>query len=535
MNIARLLEIQVQTRGEATAISERHGWPGRRDRTVTFAQLDRLSAAAACASAGLTPGDRAIILAPMSIALYAAMIGMLRAGVVPTFLDPGLGAAHIDACVAAANARAFAGSPRAHLLRLRSRNLRAIPRHFVIGGHFPGATRLDATPRDGDPQGFIIERADTDPALLTFTSGSTAAPKATLRTHAFLATQLRVLRESTDLRPGQTDLTTLPIFLLANLATGVHSVIADADLRRPGAIDAGRLLRQIDAMKPTRCTASPALLQRLIDVPHSPGRLDSFNRIDTGGAPVFPRLLDRLTQAAPRSRIIALYGSTEAEPIAHLDRAAINEADRAAMSRGAGLLAGKPISAIQLRILRHAAPGPVGPFMQAAFDKMCESTGSPGEIVVTGEHVLKGYLDGAGDGETKFQVGEAIWHRTGDTGRLDERGRLWLLGRAEARISDSRGELYPFAVECAAMEHPAIARAALIGHDGRRILIVQRDTTQLWRTDLVPDLRQRVAWASLDDILLVDAIPLDARHNAKVDYPALGRLVVYLLGKQEKP
>lgn len=58
-------------------------------------------------------------------------------------------------------------------------------------------------------------------------------------------------------------------------------------------------------------------------------------------------------------------------------------------------------------------------------------TGEIGEIVVTGQHVLKGYLDGRGDDETKFRVEEEIWHRTGDSGYLDEQGRLWLWNLSE--------------------------------------------------------------------------------------------------------
>ena len=77
------------------------------------------------------------------------------------------------------------------------------------------------------------------PALVTFTSGSTGAPKAAVRTHGFLLEQHRVLAESLRLTPDDLDLTTLPIFVLANLGSGVCSLIPDADLRHPGAIEPG--------------------------------------------------------------------------------------------------------------------------------------------------------------------------------------------------------------------------------------------------------------------------------------------------------
>src|SRR6185503_8477337 len=99
----------------------------------------------------------------------------------------------------------------------------------------------------------------------------------------------------------------------------------------------------------------------------------------------------------------------------------------------------------------------------------CLESGEVGEIVVSGAHVLSGYLQGRGDEETKFRVDDAIWHRTGDAGWLDAQGRLWLLGRCAARIADERGTLWPFAVECAAQQNAAIRRAALVSDEGQRL------------------------------------------------------------------
>ncbi len=144
--------------------------------------------------------------------------------------------------------------------------------------------------------------------------------------------------------------------------------------------------------------------------------------------------------------------------------------------------------------------------------------GEPGEIVVSGGHVLRGYLNGEGDTETKFEVDGVRWHRTGDLGYMDAAGRLWLLGRCNGKIQDARGTLYPFAVECAAMQTPAIRRAALAAIDGRRVLAVEgRETVS--REEILRSL----SWAALDQVVFLDHIPVDRRHNAKVDYVALDR------------
>jgi acyl-CoA synthetase (AMP-forming)/AMP-acid ligase II len=247
--------------------------------------------------------------------------------------------------------------------------------------------------------------------------------------------------------------------------------------------------------------------------------LPTLRKLFTGGAPVFPRLLDQMQRMAPNAEVEAVYGSTEAEPIAHLARPEIAAEDRRAMVAGRGLLAGPPIAQIHLRILRDRWGQVIGPFTAEEFAADCLSADEPGEIVAAGDHVLRGYLHGRGDEETKFRVGDTVWHRTGDAGYRDERGRLWLLGRCGARIADARGVLYPFAVECAAYEDPRVRRAAVVAHRDRRILVVD-GYTAAERPD-AGALERALARAQLDRVIWCKQIPVDKRHNAKVDYPAL--------------
>src|SRR5690606_16575575 len=96
------------------------------------------------------------------------------------------------------------------------------------------------------------------------------------------------------------------------------SVIPDADLRRVGAVSAGPILRQVERHAVTRCVASPAFFECLLGDPSAGSALHRLQRIDTGGAPVFPRLLRRLAGTMPSAKVSAVYGSTEAEPIAHV-------------------------------------------------------------------------------------------------------------------------------------------------------------------------------------------------------------------------
>jgi acyl-CoA synthetase (AMP-forming)/AMP-acid ligase II len=515
VNVARLLSQQAERRPDVPALIEGQG----DDRRVcTFAELDERTRQAAMLlrDEGLDPGDAVLLLQPLSIELYVAIAALLRRGLVAMVPDASAGRDHLAACCQRRPPDAFIGPPKAHLLRLLASEFWTIPTAFVTSRWpVPGATRWQAHRHYTPADEWARVEADT-PALLTFTSGSTGPPKAAVRTHGHLHAQYTALRDALSLEPGQVDLATLPIFVLANLARGLTTVLPDADLRRPAAVDPGPLLAQIRSERPTRTGGSPAFYERLLDV--TPDALDGFDRVATGGAPLFPNTLQRFQDAAPDTTILAIYGSTEAEPIAHVAVDAIRDDDWAAMRRGEGLLAGPPVDDVELRILPDQWGTPIGPLSAADFDALCCSPGTTGEIVVAGPHVLPGYLDGVGDEETKFEVDGTRWHRTGDAGSLDEEGRLWLTGRCHARIDDERGTVYPFGIESAARLLAGVQRAAYVAHQGDRVLAVEPPPDE--SPPSLEHFREALP-EPIDAAVTLDAMPVDRRHNAKIDYPAL--------------
>ena len=127
--------------------------------------------------------------------------------------------------------RGLVASSRAHLLRLTTPALRRIPRKFSIGPPVPGAVGVERAARL-DCDDAIHACPPAAAALASFTSGATGAPKLALRSHGFLLSQHQAIAAALAHKPGEVDLIALPIFVLANLASRVTSVLPDADLRR---------------------------------------------------------------------------------------------------------------------------------------------------------------------------------------------------------------------------------------------------------------------------------------------------------------
>jgi len=516
MNIAEILLRRAEELGDNAAIIDVH--QGQR-RSYSFRELDTATASIACQfkDADLHAGDGVLLLHSVAAELYLVLIALFRIGCVAIFLDPSAGREHVERCCSIFPPKAFFGNAKAQLLRWTMPALRQAPKSFC-SAWFPGSQKLDFGAA-ANLKRDISSLSDDAVALVTFTSGSTGQPKAASRTHGFLLAQHHALAGSLELRAGTRDLTTLPIFVLANLASGVTSVLPDADLRFPGKIAAGPVLGQIQREKIQTTAASPAFISRLLDGSQRTGTaMAELQKIYIGGAPVFPGLLRRAKHFCPNATITSVYGSTEAEPMAEIALSDISQADFEAMERGKGLLAGRPVGSISLRIIRDQWGVSIPPLGIAAFERETIAGDEPGEIVVSGDHVLRGYLNAEGYAETKFEVNGARWHRTGDLGYLDAGGRLWLLGRCSGKVQDERGTLYPFAVECAAMQNPAIHRAALAEVDGRRVLAIE--TEERLSADAI---LRSLSWTNLDQVVFLDRIPVDKRHNAKIDYVALNR------------
>lgn len=523
-NIVALFDAQAHAQPDAAALLDGRQYPQRPIRTHSFADLQRLSLAWAdtLARSGIGSGDRVLVALRVSPALYGLLLALWRLGAVAILPDPAAPRSLLDNICRRLQPSAFVGIPLAHLLRLRYGSVRRIPRHYTVDARLPWTTRLTDTQTEAPARDAWWAPADS-PALITFTSGSTGQPKAACRSHGFLRAQYQAILGTLHLQPGDVDATTLPVFVLANLAAGVSTLLPPGDIARPGAIEPEPVLQAMQACGVTRASGSPAFFRQLcqgLNETASP----QLQHLHTGGAPVTPKMmLDYAQLMASGRSVTAVYGSTEAEPIAELPATELDETALAGPEAGYGLPAGRPLATVRLRVLAVTETPPPFRLTAAELEQRCVGPGEIGEITVAGAHVLDGYLDGEGDEQTKLDVEGVRWHRTGDAGYLDAEGRLWLVGRVSAAVTLGGRRLYPFQLEYPVRAQPGVAAAALLTHQGQACLVIEPEPGCRLEPDrLVAALPVALPVQALR---LVERIPLDRRHNAKIDYGALQALL----------
>lgn len=461
--------------GRVAAHPERIAIVDGRGRKTSYIALEARGRmlATAWARCGIGAGDRVLLAMPVGADLYAALAALWQLGAVAALPEPAMGLAGVRHALAMVRPRAWIGQGLFAWLPLAVAALRRIDRLPL--GHGPAA------------RSELPEWPDAHPALISFTSGSTGRPKAIVRSHGFLAAQNAAVAPLLASDREEIDLVGFPVFVLANLGSGATSVLPNWPLRRAHRAKAATIRAHLSRHGVTRLLLPPAIVETLADGPLPLG----VDHLFTGGGPVYPDLVERLIARNPALRIVAVYGSTEAEPIAECAVDSLTKEDRAAMAAGQGLLAGPPVKDIRVRIVDD-------------------------EIQVAGRHVVQGYLDPADDATTKLRDADGtLWHRTGDGGRLDSQGRLWLRGRLAGRA----GGLWPFEIEVAARSWPGARGAALAQIEGEPVLAIEGDQrhAHVWR--------EAAAALQVTRLVPVTNLPLDRRHRSKIDYAALAALI----------
>ncbi len=415
---------------------------------------------------GIQPGDRVLLAMPVNADLYASLAALWSLGATVVLPEPAMGLAGLRHAIRTTKPKAFCAAGEYSLLKFLVPSLWTLPL---------------LTPGEGHIIPKVHKVQPDDIALISFTSGTTGQPKAIPRSHAFLMAQHDAIAPLLHSNKAERDLVAFPVFTLINLAAGRTSVLPNWKLSKLDRLSPTQLERWIQAQKVTRALIPPSLCEKLVRSEDT----GPLHTVFTGGGPVFPNLVETL-RSRHRLSVVCVYGSTEAEPIAHLDATDISEEDHRDMASGMGLLVGDPVPEITLRIRDN-------------------------EIQVAGAHVNEGYLDPRHSQQNKIKEGDIVWHRTGDAGTLDDDGRLWLWGRIGSEIEVASGTLFPFAIEVAAQQWPGVDRCAFVTTKVGPTLCVQGTQKYL------EDWKRSALGFGVPNVVSIESIPMDKRHASKVD------------------
>jgi acyl-CoA synthetase (AMP-forming)/AMP-acid ligase II len=498
----------------------------------TFAELDRESGrmAHALESIGIRRGVRTVLMVPPGFEFFALTFALFKIGAVPVLVDPGMGVKNLKTCFAEAQPQAFIGIPKAHLARMllgwgkpTVNILLTVGRRLLWGG--VTLERLLTTAAD-DSHYETAHTDDNEVAAILFTSGSTGVPKGAVYSHGNFAAQVEMLRLVYDIRPGEIDLPTFPLFALFAPALGMTSVIPEMDFTRPADVDPAKIIAAIERFQITTMFGSPALINRVGRYGEAQGiKLPSLKRAISAGAPVPAAVLKRFTSMlSAGAQVFTPYGATEALPVCSIGSAEILAETCHATDRGRGVCVGKPVPGVELEIIAIDDE----PIVRWNTNLKL-GVGEIGEIVVKGPQVTRSYFNRSQStalGKIPDPDHDSFYHRMGDLGYRDEQGRIWFCGRKGHRVVSGEDVLFTIPCEAIFNTHKDVFRSALVGvgEPGRQrpVLCVElekgTDTSRLARIhqELLAIGAEHSITRNIKTFLFHPAFPVDIRHNAKI-------------------
>lgn len=475
------------------------------ERVVTFEDLHRAAVdkARQLTDLGIRRGDRIFLLGWNSPEWVFNFWACLLAGAVPVLanawwseVEVGNGLAALQPALTLADDRCVA----------------RVPKGARCGAWGIDTTRRLETEAAADTDGA---RSEEETALIIFTSGTSGQPKAVVLSHRALLARLQMTLHITRKLPQQIDetasdvtLITGPLFHVGGMQTLMRAMaVGDTLVLTEGRYDPAEVLASIERNKVRRWNAVPTMVTRLLDHPDVPRRdLSSLKSISIGGAPVHAELMQRIRTQLPSvsPRIPTGYGLTEngGQATAAAGSEAIEELGSA----------GKPLPCVEIRFLSHP--------------------GLPdGEILLRSPTQMSGFF-----GLEESPIDEEGWLHTGDLGRLDDKGNLWITGRTKDMIIRGGENIAPAAIERALLNIPGVTEAVVFGvpqHDlGEEVMAVVVTDIELAPRQLHEQLRGQIASFAVPSRWRIQREPLPTNHTGKVDKAAISAQVRAELHKE---
>lgn len=448
-------------------------------------EVDRL--AQQLVGAGVRSGDRVALLFTGGPEAVLATHAVPRAGATVVPLHPAWPEPELERCI-----RALAPGGVVVLCTADTEAAaRALAdRHavFTLSTPVEGARPLAATARAA-PLADSIDLSLTHSVL--WTSGTGGRPRGVELTWDNQLASAAAVSDRLALDPADTWYAALALAHVGGICLVVRAAITGSCLIAPGSFNAEDLARRIDTAEVTHVSLVPTMLRWLLDARADRAAPPTLRTVLLGGAPMPAELLDRaLDLAYP---ISVTYGLTEAT-------SQVATATPDLVRRKPGTV-GAPLEGVEVRIAQD------------------------GEILVRGPTVMRGYV-----GETTQPLSDG-WLHTGDLGRIDGDGHLWVTGRLDERIISGGVTVDPAEVERVLIDHADVREAAVVGLD-------DREWGEVVAAAIVPVRGRQVVLAALDDhcraalapakrprwLAVVGDLPRNA--NGKVDRHAVRALLL---------
>ena len=436
--------------------------------SLTYTQLGELvrDVGAAILHAGIGPGDRVAIWAPNSLRWIAAVLGLSAAGATLVPVNTRFKGDEAAVVLSRSGARLlftttdFLGVDHVAMLRAASIDLPELNSIVVVDGPSADGTvawedLLGAV--TDDDRSELDRRASAvtpeDPSDILFTSGTTGVPKGVVQTHRGTMGVARDWVAMTGIRHGDRYLMVNPFFHMFGLKAGIlPSITAGLTMYPVPVFDVDTVLELVERERITVLPGAPTLYQSLLDgAPDGRVTADGAHDLSTlriavtGAADIPVQLIRRIMDELPFEVVVVGYGLSEAGTATATEPGDPPEA--------VATTVGLPRPGMQVRIVD--GDGTVVP------------DGEPGEILLKGPTVMSHYLDDPA--ATAATLSADGWLRTGDIGRIDDDGRLCIVGRAKDMFIVGGFNAYPAEIENALVRHPEIAQAAVVGIPDERL------------------------------------------------------------------
>jgi acyl-CoA synthetase (AMP-forming)/AMP-acid ligase II len=405
------------------------------ERRYTFAQLaDEVARqAAALAARGIQSGDRVALLAPNSDRLLQTLLACWWLGAVACPLNVRWSTPELQYALR---------DSEAALLLVDETQAGLVPDEPIAP--VLSLTALATQARELPPLADTRTGGDALACIL-YTGGTTGRAKGVMLTHANFWTAAMTRGAELNNSPDSVTLLVAPLFHVAGLGRLIGQLIVGGGWVTMPQFRAARVLEAIERDGVSDIIAVPSMLQSLLDEPSfRADKVQGLKRIAFGAAPMPPDLLARTLAAWPEAEFFQAYGMTETAGALCINLPANHRPE----ARANGLLHSVGRAGLGAEILIVDDEGREKP------------RGEVGEIVARGPMVMQGYWRQPEATAAAFRDG---WLRTGDGGRMDDEGYLFIADRLKDMIISGGENVYSAEVEAALRGHPAVAHAAVIG------------------------------------------------------------------------